>query len=210
MRKIIFLSIIVFFSVLGRAQDITSVFLSVPDKIVFGLDAEDKDRLVANPGDTAKVSVSTSLYKEIERISMSDDYITLRTSPIGTLQIKLLPLVNNSIIICVVNTVCGKACDSNVRFFTTEWVQLENSGLFPEVRKDWFMKSEADRSSEEFKNSYAALDMTPVRIDLSGNDFTLTAHYDIQNYLSQDDYKRIEPYLTKEPRIFVWDKTSFK
>jgi len=210
MKKFVFPLLLCLIFTAVSAQDITSVFLIAPDSVLFGLSAEEKDKLVANPEDTASVVVPATLYKNLKRLAMTDDYISLQTSSVGTLQIKLLPLVNNSKIICVVNTVCGKACDSRINFFTTDWMPLENSGLFPSVSKEWFIKPGTDRTTEDFKNAYAALDMTPVKMEISGNELSLTAYYDIQNYLSEDDYKKIQPYLIEEPKVYLWDKISFK
>ena len=40
------------------------------------------------------------------------------------MEMKLLPLNDSVKVICVVNTVCGPACDSEVRFYNTDWQQL--------------------------------------------------------------------------------------
>lgn len=188
------------------AQDMSSLFLTVPDKILIGVDAENKDKLVANQGDT--VVVNSIFEGEIKRVAMTNDFISLETSDSGTLQMKLLPLINNSNIVCVVNTVCGKACDSYIRFFSTEWVELSADNLFPEIDVNWFIK--ANESDQEYRNNILALDMHPTRFELHANDLTLSVIPEFKKYLSVDEEKVLDAYLTDVPKVFTWDRSSFK
>lgn len=192
------------------AQNINTVFLSIPDSIIFGLEAEQRDKLLANPNDTAKVVVESPLYSKIERLAITDDFISLQTSEVGNVQIKLLPLINDSKIICVVKTVCGKACDSQIKFYTTKWAAIPQSDLFPTQNIEWFIKPDADRQSQDFQNAVVALDMNPMKISFSEDNDNISVNYDIKAYLADDDYKRIQPFLIEKPKILTWDKISYK
>ncbi|MDR0823728.1 MAG: DUF3256 family protein [Prevotella sp.] len=194
----------------ASAQNIGEVFLTMPESIVFGLDAAAKEKLMLNPKDTAEVVVERGEFGEVRRLALSADFVSLRTSEAGATQIKLLPLVNDSKIICVVKTVCAKVCDSRVQFYTTKWIPIPQGDLFPKKDKGWFIKPDVDRDSQDFQNACAALDMNPISIRLSPDDTSLEAEYDIKDYLGTDDYNKIEPYLTGVPKKFVWDKSSYK
>lgn len=210
MKKII---IYILFCIIASplvAQDLTSVFLNIPDSVLIGIDAEGKDVLIKNASDTLKVSTPSLFGKEIIRNEVTEDYLSLQTSSAGTLQIKLLPLVNNSKIILTIKTVCGKACDSQIQFYSTDWTPLADVSLFPVPQIDWFIKSDIDRNSDDFKNAYAAVDMHPFKIDISADKAEATVSFDIENYLSEEDYKKIKPYLNDTPRVLTWDKVSFK
>jgi hypothetical protein len=185
----------------------------MPENLIFGLDAAARDKLLANPEDTAEIVVERSGFgtlSGIKRRSISADYIELQTSGSGSIQIKLLPLINDSKIICVVKTVCGKACDSRIRFYTAEWAPITRGDLFPKVDKDIFIAANADRNSQEFRNACAALDMNPVVMTLSADSTSLEISYDIENYLTDEDYEKIKPYLIENPKKYLWDKLSFK
>lgn len=212
MRKLIILCVLLLSSFNMQAQqNINSVILSLPDHIIYCLEASQKDLLVtADPADTSVVTISTNLYSNIRRLSITDTYVSLQTSDVSTTQIKLLPLVNNSRIICVVKTVCGGVCDSRISFYTTDWKPIVSSDLFPARRIDWFIKEDADRNSDTFINAIAALDMTPMRISLSGTSDIATVSYNIKSYLSEDDYKLLQPFLKEEDKVLTWDKISFK
>lgn len=209
MKRILLIIALISTSLYISAQELQSIFLSMPENLILGLEATERDKLTANTSDTTQISVIRSKGSNIKRLAISPDYISLQTSEAGTIQIKLLPLINESKIICVVRTVCGEICDSQLQFYTTKWIPIEQN-LFPRINKDWFIKTDADRDGQDFKNAYAALDMTPTKIELSPSSTEAKVFYDIKSYLSEDDYKKIQPFLTEEPKILEWDKVSFK
>lgn len=213
MKKIItilFLSIIPIAN--AFSQNITEVFLTMPDDIITGLDAESRDRLVADPEDTLMTKVETTIYEGIQRIAISDDFVSINTSTIGNTQIKILPLINHSKIICVVKTICDDICDSDIRFYTTDWQPITGSELFPQKEDiiNRFIKEDTDKSGFEYKNAIAPVDMIPVKLILSPNDSNIVAEFHIKDYLSKDDYKLLQPYLNEEVVTLEWNKTSYK
>lgn len=212
--KNIFLLFTVFFiginiSAQEAPESISAMFIAMPDNLMIGMDAEQRVQLTANP-DSTKVSVLNSLDDEIVRTALTENYMALNTSEAGTMQLISLPLVNNTNIIGMIRTVCGKACDSQIEFYTTDWKPLNQSDLFPQIDKSLFLRKDADMTSQDYMNAVASLDMTPVKLTFLPEEQAVSAVYDIENYLSADDYKLAEPYLVKEPKVFKWDKFSFK
>ena len=212
MRKAVLIIIFICTSLTGLlAQSITEVITAMPGNIIGIMDSAQKDLLVSNPEDTTELIVVLNPYSSLKRQVMSDDYLLVKTSDAGTTQVKLLPLVNDSKIICVVKTVCGNGvCDSQMQFYTTKWMPITGTDLFPAKTKEWFIKADVDRNDQNFKNASTAIDMDPMRITLSPNDLSLTVDFSIKGYLSEEDYKKVEPYLTEGPKVFLWDKISFK
>lgn len=208
-----YVSIILFaflFNITMYAQDnISSVVVNMPEGVLIGVTAEQKGELII-PSDTAEVSVINAINEKVERIAFSDDYIALKTSDVGILQIKLLPLVNNTNIVGVITTVCGEACDSRIDFYTTAWQPLPRENMLPSINKDLFIKQDTDKNSEIYRNAVAALDFNPIKLAFSPDNYDLKADYEIKHYLSKDDYKLLEPFLTDGSKIFQWDKMSFK
>ncbi|GAB6012074.1 DUF3256 family protein [Viscerimonas tarda] len=208
------LSLLLLFTVVVwplQAQNISSIFLSAPDDVLFGMDASSKNLLLANPNDTVVVEVASALNGKVKRLGISDDFIALETSSVGALQLKLLPLINNSQIVCVVNTVCGKSCDSRIRFYTTDWSPLENTtALFPQLNADSFIKPDVDRTSDDFRNASVALDLPVIKLELNATDTAINACLDIESYLSEEDYEKIKPFLIDSPKVFNWDKSGFR
>lgn len=211
MKKILlaFISILAFGGLL-KSQNMSSIIRDIPQELILEMSDDQKEQLAMQLTDTTKVMVQNMFGGIIERTEMTPDYVAIKTSEIGTLQIKLLPLINNTHIIGVITTVCDKACDSRIDFYTTEWKPLSQNDLFPTKDKEWFIKKNIDRDSQEFKNIYGALDMTPIQLQFSPTDDTVTSVYTIEKYLGKDDYKLLKPYIEEEPVVFKWDKTSFK
>ncbi|GAB6009138.1 DUF3256 family protein [Dysgonomonas reticulitermitis] len=209
MKKLLFAIILLTITTTISGQDIKNIILSMPESIIYGLEASEKNLLAAGLEDTAKLTVNRGRLGEITRLSVSPDFVSFKTSDAGTVEIKLLPLINDSQIICVIRTVCADACDSQLQFYTTKWIPINQGDLFPKKDKNWFIRSDIDKDSEEFRNAYAALDMTPIKMKLSPTDLSLMVYYDIKEYLNGEDYKKIEPFLIENPKILYWDKSSY-
>lgn len=192
------------------AQDISSVFLTMPDNIIAGLESDQKYTLVSKVADTAHVKVQTAIYENIERTAFSENFIALKTSEAGTTQIKLLPLINDSKIICVIKTVKGRSADSRISFYTTKWIPITQSNLFPARTINWFIKPNVDRSNQDFTNAIAMADILPMSMTISDKDNSVSVVFNIADYLNKEDYKRLQPFLTEQPKIFAWDKVSYK
>lgn len=209
MKKILFAIILLPITISISAQDIKSIILSMPESIVYGLEASEKNLLAAATEDTTKLTVDRGRLGQITRLAVSPDFVSFKTSDAGTVEIKLLPLINDSQIICVIRTVCAGACDSQLQFYTTKWIPINQGDLFPKKNKDLFIRSDIDKNSQEFINAYAALDMNPIKMTLSPTDTSLSMFYNIREYLSEEDYKKIEPFLLENPKIFYWDKSAY-
>ena len=212
MKKILSALFILLPLISTKAQDIAALVVTMPDNMTIGVTVDQKKELAVAETDSIekKVFVINAVGDSIERLAYSDDYISLKTSDAGTLQIKLLPLVNNTNIVGVITTVCGDLCDSRIDFYTTSWQPLGKSTLFPTINKDSFLKKDIDRNSVDYVNASAPVDLTPVTYNFSEKDKNITVEYQLENYLAADDYKAIQPYLNTEPKIFEWNKFAYK
>lgn len=212
MKKILSALFILLPLISTKAQDIAALVVTMPDNMTIGVTVDQKKELAVAEIDSIekKVFVINAVGDSIERLAYSDDYISLKTSDAGTLQIKLLPLVNNTNIVGVITTVCGDLCDSRIDFYTTSWQPLDKSTLFPTINKDSFLKKDIDRNSVDYVNASAPVDLTPVTYNFSEKDKNITVEYQLENYLAADDYKAIQPYLNTEPKIFEWNKFAYK
>ncbi|MBF0576069.1 DUF3256 family protein [Dysgonomonas sp. GY617] len=210
MKKIVYTFSLLLIGLVAQAQNIAPLVIAMPDDMLIGVTLEQRKQLIAPEKDTAQAVVVNAVGDTIKRLGFTDDYIALQTSKVGTLEVKLLSLVNNSQIIGVITTVCGPACDSRIDFYTTDWNPLGQPDLFPQINKDVFLKGDIDRTSDDFLNAYASLDMTPVKLNFSSSDKNIVATYDIKNYLSKDDYKKLEPFLKEAPQVYTWDKFAYK
>ena len=193
-----------------NGQSLKSVFEKMPREMIYGLTKEMKEELFENTQDTSTF-VSTLIYERIKRQEINTEYISLKTSDAGTTTLRLLPLINNSKIVCVVKTIDSGISDSEISFFTENWELIDDNDLFPPKNIDWFIKEDIDRTSEKFQHAMLALSiMKPMMLTLSPNEDVIKVEYDPKSFLSIDDYKLVEPFLTKKAKMLYWDKTRFK
>lgn len=190
-------------------ENISTLFIAMPDTLMLGLEAEQRVELTAYP-DSAQITITNILDDEVVRTALTENYIALQTSEAGTAQLMQLPLVNNTSIIGIITTVCRKVCDSQIEFFSPEWQPLNQPDMFPALDKSLFLRKDVDTASEDYINAVASLDMTPIKLTFLPDEQAISAVYDVKGYLSADDYKLVEPFLVKEPKVFKWDKFSFK
>ena len=208
-RFILFLCICALASAL-RAQDMAAVFTAMPDQLVPQLEnAWRKDLIdLFRAGKEARLKNRMNGTSVLQRLT--DDYLSLQVTGSSTIEMKLLPLINNTFVICMVTTVEGPAPDSRVAFYTTQWEPLEATDLFTPVAADWFIREGADRSDPAFQDAVARLDMNLVKYSLDPDSQTLTATYTTPLYLSAEERDSVMPFLKTAPRQYTWEKFHFK
>lgn len=190
---------------MGYGQKMSNVFKIMPDDILPGFSEANKTMLLVDTG----LKVIPYPLGKIEKIKYTDSYLHLKTSDIGTLQVKLLPLVNNTKIICVIKTVCGKACDSNIQFYSTNWEKIEENTLLPPLSAASFFDP-LNKGSDDYNYALSLLDMEPISATfLNGSDdLTFTLNY--ASYVSKENIEKIKPFIKQDFITLQWTKTSFQ
>lgn len=205
-RILLIISILTHVTLYG--QTIDDIFKTMPADLLPGISENNKAFLLINK-DTASVPYT---FGEISKEEHGDTYIRIRTSDIGDTQIKLLPVANDSMIVSVVNTVCGgvdkKVCSSDISFYTTEWKKIDDESLFPKIDAESFINHEAN-GNIDLKYIISLIDIEPISIkynDLSNN-MVLTLNY--KNYVSPDVLKQIEAIIKEDSITLKWDGKRF-
>lgn len=187
------------------AQKMGELFKTMPQHVLPGFSEADKIMLLV---DTALTSIPYPL-GNIERINYSDDFLKIKTSSRGTLQIKLLPLINNTKIVCVVKTVCGQACDSQIQFYSTEWNPIESEPLLPHLSAEMFF-DRSQKNNIDFEKALRLIDMEPIKAEFKcgSDDFTLI--FDYESYVSAENVELIKSFIEQDSITLRWNKTSFQ
>lgn len=193
-----------------EAQDMAGLFAAMPDQNIPQLESAWRKDLIDlyNSGKEAKLKNNMNGYSVLNKLTA--DYLQLQSTERTMIEMKLLPLVNNTNVLCVVTTVNGPVADSRVDFYTTEWQPLSATDLYTPVSADWFIKEEVDKNDASFRDAASRLDMELIQYNLSPDDLTLAATYRTPSYLSQEDRNKITPYLKESPKVFIWEKFHFK
>lgn len=210
MKRLIFSILICMLALGSKAQDMAAVFISMPDQNIPQLENAWRKDLVDlyKSGKEARLKNTMNGFSSLD--SLTSDYLSLKATERSTIEMKLLPLVNNTNVICMVRTVNGPVADSQVEFFTTDWEPLAVSDLFTPVDADWFIKEDTDKNSNAFQDAASRLDMNLIQYNLSPDNLTLTATYTTPLYLSEEDRKKVTSFIKDSPKVYIWEKFHFK
>ncbi len=186
-------------------QTIADLFRSMPSELLPGVSEANKTMLLVDSG---KTSVPYAL-GEIGKIAQSNDFVHIRTSDAGDLQLKVLPLSSDSLIISVIQTVCAGVCDSRIFFFTTNWEELDQELFLPVLSKEIFFNS-SKKDSDNYKYAVSLPDIFPIsaRFGKTGTDLTLELHY--RERLTDDQIVEITPFLVGDTLLVKWENGTFR
>lgn len=204
MKRYFTLLILTCITFLNYGQTMDEVFKTMPNDFLPAFSEADKTMLLVD----SSLSVIPYAMGEIERLAYSDTFLSIKTSEVGTMQIKILPLINNTKIIALIKTVCSGICDSDIRFFTSEWDEIDKSSLLPTIPPHiFFDKNKMDTPG--FKWAVSQIDIFPLQFQFKNESNDLQVKFDIINHISAQDVAKIEPYLVKETIDLLWNKSTF-
>jgi hypothetical protein len=192
------------------AQDMKTLFTNMPDSLIPQLESAWRKDLIDlyNSGKEARLQNTMNGYSKL--FKLTSDYVLLQPTERTTVELKSLPLVNNTYIICMVTTINSPVADSRVAFYSTDWKPLESGNLLAPVTGSWFVKEEADKNSDAYQDALARLDMDLIQYQLSPDNQNLTATYTTPLYLSENERNSVLPFLKDSPKTYTWEKSYYK
>lgn len=210
MKRLIFSILICAFALGVKAQEMDALFISIPDQNIPQLENAWRKDLVDLYKSGKDATLKNTMNGSSSLKKLTSDYLLLQATERSSIEMKLLPLVNNTNVICMIRTVNGPVADSQIEFFTTDWQPLAVSDLFTPVDADWFIKDDTDKNSNAFQDAASRLDMDLIQYTLSPDNQTLTATYTTPLYLSREDRKAVIPFIKESPKVYTWEKYHFK
>lgn len=192
-------------SLTSFGQTINDVFKTMPDDMLPGLSEADRTMLLV---DTKLTTVPYAL-GNIEKQIFTDTYLRIKTSDIGTLQIKLLPTLTSEKWVCVIKTACSKACDSDIKFYTTNWEPLATSAILPPISVHNFLDV-AKSKTTECADAVKLMDFTPISASFGNDTDALTLTLNYQSYMTKENAAKIKPFFKEDSITLQWNKKSFQ
>lgn len=192
------------FAGLSYSQNIDSVILDMPENIIPALSVDNRTMLLVDS--TARVI--PTVFGEVEELTYRDDYLKVKTSDVGTAQIKTLDTKNDTYIVCVIKTVCAPACDSDIKFYDSEWEEIDKSTLLPSMTVESFITFKDNQKHQTiYKSLLPDICLIDARFDDTGK---LVLKLDVENYLSGEDLEKFNQTFELKDLTLKWDSVYFK
>ena len=210
MKHFFFIFLCIFSVSAVTAQDMASFFINMPDSYLPQLeDAWRKDLVdLYQSGKPAVLENTMNGSSTLQKLT--SDYLLLKTTERSTMEIKLLPLINNTFIACVITTVYAPVADSRVEFYSTEWQQLPVSELWTPVTMEWFIKENIDLGDEGFQEVRSYIDMELIHYRLDPDKLVLEAAFTTPDYLSLEERKKVKTLLKDDSKVYYWKAGRFQ
>ena len=210
MQRMLLIVLTFFCALSATAQNMKSVFVSMPDSIAPLLTQTNKEDCIDFLDSNMKAVVKNRFGNEAEMKALTENYALMQTSPVGTLEMKLLPVNDSTNVVCMVKTVCASACDSEVHFYTSDWSKkLDAKNFLQTPEADAFFLPN-DTLTDEDALIRKKADMHLMKVSLSQDDASLTYIYSTPDYLNEEDREKLLPHLRKEPIVLRWQDGKFR
>lgn len=192
------------------AQDMKTVFVAMPDSVTPLLTKVNREDCIDFLDSNMKAVVKNRFGNVAEMKVLTDDYVLMQTSEVGTLEMKLLPLADSTKVICMVKTVNVPVADSSVRFYTSDWSQQLDVKEFLQLPSMDAFFLPNDSLKDEAILTRKKADMHLMKVQLSKEDTSLTFTYTTPDYLNEEDREKLLPHLRKEPIVLRWSEGKFR
>ena len=210
MKGRLLLIFVMFCAIPVIAQNMKSVFIAMPDSLTPLLTQVNKEDCVDFLDSNMKAEVTTRFGGTAEMKALTDDYVFMQTSSSSSLEMRLLPVNDSTKIVCMVKTVCASACDSEIRFYTSDWKKGMDVREFVQCPEADLFYLSGDSVTEESVPVRKKVEMHLVKISLAKDDTSLTFIYTTPDDLNKEDKERLLPYLRKEPIVMQWKDGKFR
>ena len=208
--KIVFIILLLGASVCSiYAQTIGELFVKFPESELLTLTGSDRQGLIRLYKAGEKAVIKNRLNDSCSMLRLTNDYLQIQTGN-NTMELFLLPMINDSKIIGLIQTVCAPVCDSYLEFYTTSWKKLTTSVFISFAGKNDFLKDGVQLADEKVQNALIPLDIVLMKLHYDPEQKELHQYYTTPDYLSETDKETVMPYLIEMPKRFKWNLTRFE
>lgn len=194
-----------------QAQEAKTYFKNMPDSICPLLSAVNRADFIDFLESKMKAEVTNCFGGKSEMTALSPDYIHVKMTPQSSWQMKLLPVNDSTKVICVVATVCAPACDSHVKFYTTDWKEQAASSYLPAlpVLDDFIAEASDTVDVYEYQEACRQADMLLMKAELSAEDATLAFSFTTIDYMGKEAAEKLKPFV-RRPIVYIWNQGKFE
>jgi hypothetical protein len=209
MQRSLIIILLICSSFTAKSQTVTDVFLTLPEPLFLTLSENNKLDLIDLYKANQKAEVKNLLEDTCTLVKLTDNFLQIENGN-STFELLLLPMVNDSKIVCLIQTLCAPVCDSQLAFYTTNWKKMDANIFFSLADKSRFIKDDTDVEEQTTKNTLISLDVPFMQLHYDVENQVLLQYYNTPQYLSEYDKKKVKSYLKDSPIKFRWNQVKFE
>lgn len=146
-----------------HAQDMLDYFQSMPAEMTPYLTIAQKTELVEKSRQHEAAQLVNALGDTTRIETATDDFLSIKMSPLHQIQLRRLPLDNGQSIIGMVRTYFAPAADSSLDYFDTTWNRVETKGHLVGLEVEKLHRQPEDMSKTDYEALLALLDPTMLQ-----------------------------------------------
>lgn len=209
MKQILYFILCIVLAAPLQAQEVRKAFVNMPDSILPILTKVNRADCIDFLDSNMRAEVKNRFDQQSEMTRLTTDYIAMQLSPQSRFEMKILPITDTTHVICTIRTVCSKACDSQLQFYTSDWAPLNPSKFITlpssmDFVPETIPSQVADTLATPWENLCAEADILLMQASLSDTTSTLTFHYTTPQYMGKESAARFIPLLKTETVSYDW------
>ena len=206
MKRITTIIILALMAMAGRAADLRTLFVSMPDSILPTLTKSDRMDFLDYMDSGMKARVRNKLGGESVMTQFEENMLSIQTSQAGRFDLVLLKKGKNETLICIIRTVNAKYDDSRLSFFTEDWKPVPTEQLIELPKLDDYLTKEALKSDslDVFKKKSMLRLQSIVPVD-GALEFRYTSLDDLG-----EDADKYRSWFKPTPLRYTWNGKTFK
>lgn len=205
---ILFLMISAFSLTPLRAQEAKTLFVNMPDSLSPLLTKVNREDCIDFLESNMKAQVENRFGKKSEMTDLGKDYIRMQMSAQTTWQMKVLALNDSTNVVCTISTACAPACDSSIRFYTSDWKQLPTSTFISLPEMNDFLNAPDSTMIYDFNEASRSADILLMKADFNKENTELTVTLTTPDYMSKETAEKLKPFL-RRPIVYQWKNGAF-
>ena len=191
-----------------QAQEAKTFFKNMPDSLSPLLTAVNRADCIDFLESKMKAEVTNRFGGKSEMTELAPDYIRIQMTPQSSWQMKLLAVNDSTQVICTVSTACAPACDSSLRFYTTDWKPLADSQFISLPVMSDFLSTPDSTTIYDFDEARRSADMLLMKADFSKDNSELTLTLTTPDYMAKETAEKLKPFL-RRPIVYHWKNGVF-
>ena len=207
-HTIAFFIIGLFTFVSSQAQEAKTLFINVPDSLCPLLTKVNREDCIDFLSSKMKAQVENRFGQKSEMTDLSKDYIRMQMTPETSWQMKVLALNDTTNVICTVATACAPACDSSIRFYTTDWKPLTADSFITLPVMNDFLLTPDSTAIYEFDEASRSADILLMKVDMNKENTELAVTLATTDYMSKETAEKLKPFL-RRPIVYQWKNGAF-